>query len=281
MSTAYTTSMFDKIRGALTVENSQNNKFRDIMKLTPTNTYTVRLLPNLESPEKTFFHFYSYGWESFATGQYVNNISPQTWGEKDPVAEARYSLGKHGTSEEKAKASKVIRSEKWLANVFVVSDPTNSENEGKVKILRFGKQLYKIIMEAIEGEDSDEFGSRIFDLTNNGCNLKIKCEKQGEYPTYVSSRFASSSKLVGAPKDVEQLYEQVNDLETVFPVKSYDDLKGVLNEHFYCSNSTSEPSPVDTVPTGDSVSSSEPDVSLKDVDPLDDDKVKELLEGLE
>jgi hypothetical protein len=68
-------------------------------------------------------------------------------------------------------------------------------------MLRFGKQIHKIVMEAVEGDDSDEFGARIFDLSENGCNFKVKAERQGEYPTYVSSRFASPSKLKGLTKD--------------------------------------------------------------------------------
>tara|TARA_Y100000310_G_C20567756_1_gene756401 strand:+ start:327 stop:1148 length:822 start_codon:yes stop_codon:yes gene_type:complete len=273
--------MFDRIKGALAKSSSQNNnKYRDILKLSVGNIYTVRLIPNIQEPEKTFFHYYTYAWESFATGQYISNVSPQTWGDKDPVAETRYSLSKHGTDEEKEKASKVMRRENWLANIYVVKDPSNPENDGQVKLLRFGKQLHKIIMEAVEGDDSDEFGARIFDLSENGCNFKIKCEKQGDFPTYVSSRFASPSKISKLSKaDAEEVYEKTVDLESVFPVKTYDELKGVLAEHFFCTgNSTDnvwspEPESKSDTPNKED--------SLDDVDPLDDDKVKELLDGLE
>ncbi|NDB28524.1 hypothetical protein EB151_03115 [archaeon] len=150
------------------------------------NTYSVRLLPNVKAPNKTLFHYYSHGWNSLATGQYVSAISPSTWGERDPIDEAKFRLSKNGSEQEKEDSKLLTRRENWLINVYVVSDPTNAENNGQVKILRFGKQLHKIIMSAIEGEDADEFGHRVFDLSSEGCSLKIKIEEQGGYPTYDS-----------------------------------------------------------------------------------------------
>ena len=282
----YTTSMFDKIKSAMAKSDSPQGKYRDIMKFEPGNVYTVRIVPNLENPEKTFFRYYTYAWESFSTGQYISNVSPQTWGKKDPVAETRYSLGKHGTPEEQEKASKVIRREQMLANIYVINDPSNPENEGQVKLLRFGKQLNKIIMEAIEGDDSDEFGERIFDLSENGCNLKIKCERQGDFPTYVSSRFASPSKIKGMTSDnMKEVHLKVTDLESVFPVKSYEELQQVLNEHFHCRDNTVDnawnPEDGNEQDVNENSSGEGAHDKSGNVDPLDDDKVKELLEGLD
>lgn len=280
MSTAtISNDMFAQIKGALTQSSNNNSKFREILKLEVGNVYTVRLVPNMSDPAKTFFHYYTYAWNSFATGQFISNVSPQTWGERDPIAEARYTLSKHGTDEEKAKAQKVLRRENWLANVYVVSDPTNRENEGQVKLLRFGKQLYKIIMDAIEGDDADEFGLKIFDLSPKGCNLKIKVERQGDYPTYVSSRFATPSKLGLDDEGVQSVLDGAHDLESVNPVKSYDDLKKVLDEHFHCKSASEEDDVWTPEPAADT--KTETEANLDDVDPLDDDKVKKLLEGLD
>jgi|TARA_R110002050_G_scaffold163180_1_gene293137 hypothetical protein len=286
--------MFSQIASALSQDNQQSNtKYKDILKLSVGNIYTVRLLPNVTDPSKTFFHYYSHAWESFATGQYMSTVSPQTFGERDPIAEARYSLGKHGSDEEKAKATKIVRRENWLANVYVVNDPSNPDNDGKVKLLRFGKQLYKIIMDAVNGDDAEDFGPRIFDLSKDGCNFKIKCERQGDFPTYVSSRFAPPSKIAGmTTESAEEVCGSINDLESVFTVKSYDDLNKVLDEHFYC-RSTSDPAADSwNTPSAPSSDKAEPapaaapsktkptTESVDDVDPLDDDKVKELLDGL-
>lgn len=232
---SFNTSMFQSIKDALNKnENEGGNKYTEIMKTVPGNTYTVRLLPYTPSPKDTFFHYFNHGWTSFATGQYVQALSPTTFGERDPIAEERFRQFRTGTEEEKEKVKNLKKSEKFLVNVYVVEDQSNPDNNGKVKILRYGKQLHKIIMEAIEGEDAEEFGPKIFDLSNEGVNFKIKCETQGEFPTYVSSRFTATGKLNLDKKKQDAILESVHDLTKVFPLKSYDELQQMLDEHYHC-----------------------------------------------
>ncbi len=231
---AFNMSMFESIKGALASSSEGKSKFSEIMQTKPGNTYTVRLLPDGKSPVDTFFHYYNMGWNSFATGQYVQALSPQTFGERCPINEERFRLSRTGSDEEKEKASALRRTEKWLVNVYVVDDPTNPENNGKVKMLRYGKQIHKIITEAIEGEDAAEFGARIFDLSDEGVSFKVKCEQQGDYPTYVSSRFTSAGKLNLAEEQQNEIYGQTHTLKETFPIKSTDELTVMLNEHFHC-----------------------------------------------
>ena len=232
----FTTSMFESIKGALTKNNSEGgvSKIKDYLRTEVGNTYTVRLLPNVKDPSKTFFHYYSYGWNSLTTGQLVTAISPTTWNQRDPIAEERFRILRNGTEAEKTKALAIKRRENWMVNVYVINDPVNAENNNKVKIVRFGRQLHKIIMDAIEGEEAAELGPRIFDLSPKGCNLKIKVEKQGDYPTYVSSKFAIPKEIEGIDEDsYKKIYNSAFDLESYVSVKSYDDLKVLLDTHYH------------------------------------------------
>ena len=78
-------------------------------------------------------------------------------------------------------------------------------------------------------------GARIFDLGPNGVNLKIKVEKQGDYPSYVSSKFSMPTAIADLDDTkASKIYESVFELDKVFPAKSYDELKAMLNEHYYC-----------------------------------------------
>tara|TARA_R100000005_G_C4980307_1_gene190256 strand:- start:479 stop:1324 length:846 start_codon:yes stop_codon:yes gene_type:complete len=232
---AFNSSMFQSIKDALVSDTQKSNtSYNEIMSCRPGNTYTVRLLPYGPDPAKTFFHYYNHGWTSFATGQYVQALSPQTFGERDPIAEERYKVLRTGNQEEKEKMQAVKRLEKWLVNVYVIDDPTNPDNNGKVKMLRYGKQLHKIVTEAIEGEDAEEFGPRIFDLGPDGASLKIKVEDQGGYPTYVSSRFTTVGALELSEDEQKDICDNVFKLDEVFTLKSTDDLKAMLNEHYYC-----------------------------------------------
>ena len=234
MTNTINSSIFQSIKSAL-AQDTNSGGAGNILKTEVGNTYTVRLLPTSKDPKKTFFHYFQHGWTSFATGQYVGALSPQTFGERDPISEERFRVLRTGTDAEKEKIKSIGRAEKWLVNVYVVNDPVNAENNGQVKILRYGKQLQKIILDAIEGEDADELGERIFDLGPNGVNLKIKVEKQGDYPSYVSSKFSMPSAISDITDDkVKKIYDSVYELEKVFPVRSYDELKAMLNEHYYC-----------------------------------------------
>ena len=91
-----TTSMFASIKDALAKPAQGSSTTSNIMRLKTGNTYVLRLVPNAKEPSKTFFHYYTHAWESFSTGQFMSMVSPTTWGGKDPIAETRYSLYKHG-----------------------------------------------------------------------------------------------------------------------------------------------------------------------------------------
>ena len=276
----FNTSMFQSIKDALATSDSKGSaKFNEIMPTKSGNTYTVRLLPFAKDPSKTFFHYYNHGWTSYATGQYVQTLSPQTFGERDPIAEERFKVLRTGSEEEKEKMSAVRRLEKWLVNVYVVDDPTNPDNNGNVKILRYGKQLHKIITEAIEGEDAEEFGPRIFDLGSEGVNFKIKVEQQGDYPTYVSSRFTSAGKIDLSEDEQKGIYENAFDLSEVFTLKSYDELKQMLNEHYYCRTEEEETTPVASAPVPVVETPTEPEPAVVSNDTVEED-IDELLKDL-
>jgi hypothetical protein len=248
MTTSYTTSMFEKIKESLN-KKTEGSGFKDVLKFAPDNTYLVRLLPNVHDPKNTIFGYTTFGWTSRATGQYISVVSPMSFGERCPVNEMRYKLYQ-GSEHEKNLAKLVKRNNQWLVNCYVVSNPTTPATEGKVKIIRFGKQLHKIITDAISGDDSEDFGSSIFDLSDQGNNLRIKVEKnEGGYATYISSKFVKSSAIPGLPENVESIYNESIDLSKIVIVKTYDEIKEILDAHLLKGESTatsSQPEPVQT-----------------------------------
>lgn len=229
----YTSTLFESLKDSLSAKTNTESSFKDFLKCEPDKTYIVRLLPNLEDNSKTRFHYWQHIFDSCVTGKKISILCPNTYGEKCPIDEYRSKVWA-SKNEKLIEQSKPLRkTEKWLYNVYVISDPTNPENNGKVKILNSGTQLQKIIQSAIDGDDSQEFGFRIFDLSENGCNLRIKVEKnEGGYPTYVSSRFMSPSKIEGID-DIDSVYEAVKPLDSFFQRKSYDEIKKLMDVHFF------------------------------------------------
>lgn len=229
----YTANLFESIKEALNKKNSGSDSgFRDFMKLEIGKTYIVRLIPNLANPERTLFHYYHHLWNSNVTNELVSVLCPTTVGERCPIDEYRSKIYKSQDKSEIERIKPIKRNENWLVNVYVIKDPTNPENERQTKILRYGKQLDKIITEAISGDDAKDFGAKIFDLSENGCNLRIKVEEnEGGYPTYVSSKFIPSSPIDGDP-DIDEIYNSIKSLDTIFDHKSYEEVNKLLKVHF-------------------------------------------------
>lgn len=271
----FTSTIFQSIKDALAkteTSSGGNLLYKEILKFKAGNTYVLRLLPNLKEPSNTFYHFFTHGWNSFATGQYVSALSLQTIGQADPIGRERYRLSKFGTDEEKRKANSVKWQEQWYVNVYVVDDPVNPENNGTVKIFRFGKKLNKLIESAIHGDDSDEFGSKVFDLSSGGVNLKLKVEKQGEYIAYDSSRFTSPVDLGLSEEKQKEIYESLHDLKSVNSLKTEEELMDMWKTHFLCEVATTSSEPKKTLIQEDSTNSSEE---------VTDEMVADLLKGLE
>jgi len=282
-----TKSMFESIRDAL-ASSDDKSASTNILRTEPGNTYTVRILPYSVDPKNTFFHYFQHGWNSFATGQYVSALSPQTFDERDPIAEYRYKLYR-GNDVDQANASKILRSEKWLVNVYVVNDPVTPDNNGKVMVLRYGKQLHKVITSAINGEDSADLGARVFDLSPEGVNFKIIVDKQGEYPTYVSSKFSFPTEIKGLEESkFADIYKSATELATIFKFKSYDELKQMVSEHILCKDADSERS--ESLPGQLTANTTAADImnkpavvteQAKPVTVSDDAEIQDLLAGLD
>lgn len=232
-------SMFEQIKQSLSSSDKKegNGLYKEILKFQPGNTYQVRLVPNPNSPKDTVFHYYNHGWNSNATGKFVTALCPTTFGDTCPIDAYYLKTYRTGTESEKEAAKALSRKEGWMVNVYVVSDPSNPENEGKVKILRYGKELAKIIESALSGDDSDEFGvEKVFDV-ENGSTLRIKCENRtgarggkAQYVTYASSKFLSPSKI---EVDVEEVLGQVHDLKAVNKQTTPAEMQRLLDEHFF------------------------------------------------
>ena len=235
--------MFDQIKQSLSSSDKKeggNGLYKEILKFSAGNTYQVRLVPNPNSPKETIFHYYNHGWNSNATGKYVTALCPTTFGESCPIDAYYLKTYRTGTESEKEQARVLSRKEAWMVNVYVVSDPENPENDGKVKILRYGKELAKIIESALEGDDAQEFGvEKVFDVAN-GSTLRIKCESRTgsnrgakQMVTYASSKFLAPSKVELTDAQLEEAHNSVHDLKAVNKQTTPAEMQRLLDEHFF------------------------------------------------
>jgi len=243
MKTAFNTNMFESIKTALEAAKSKSSggNFKNILSIAAPQTYLVRLLPNVKNPSETFFHYYHHGWNSVSTGQYAGITSPSTFGERDIISELYFKILRNGSEDEQERAkANLRRKENWFVNVLVVNDPKNPDNNGTVKVLRYGKQINTVIEAAISGDDAQEFGAKIFDLSPAGCNLRIKAElvsdKPGapKYPKYTASKFLAPSAIEGLTDDkIAEIYDSIFDLSQFVEHKTAVEIQEFINTHYY------------------------------------------------
>jgi len=280
----YSNNLFESIKDAFNKKtNGENAAYKDFLKLEAGNTYVVRLVPNIKNPDRTIFHYFHHIWKSIHNGQYVSVLCPNTYGESCPIDEYRSKIyaTKNESLIEKTKPLK--RNENWLCNAYVIKDPTNPENQGALKVLRFGKQLFEVISSAISGDDSEEFGAKIFDLSENGCSLRIKVEtNEGGYPKYTASRFMTPCAVEGL-ENLEEVYEAAKELDAVFESKSKKEIQDLLNLHFLGKDREEEKNTVvekeeeiDVPITSQTETYIERDATISD----SDDKIQDILKDL-
>jgi hypothetical protein len=165
-------------------------------------------------------------------GWYIEN-SLTTLGQKDPVSEYNSQLWNSGIEANKEIARKQKRRLSYYANIYVVEDPKNPENEGKVFLYKFGKKIFDKINESMNPQFEDEKAVNPFDLWA-GANFKLKIRKVEGYQNYDKSEFESPSILGGFDDDkLESIWKKEYSLkEFLLPenFKSYDELKARLDK---------------------------------------------------
>ena len=194
------------------------------------NGYAViRFLPAPDGEDLPFVKLYSHAFQG-PGGWYIEN-SLTTLGGKDPVSEYNTQLWNNGTDSGKETARKQKRKLTYTSNIYVVKDPANPENEGKVFLFKYGKKIFDKLTAAMQPEFEDEEAIDPFDFWQ-GANFKLKAKNVAGYRNYDSSEFAAQSPLLDDDDALEALWKKELSLaEIVAPeqFKSYDDLKRRLN----------------------------------------------------
>ena len=190
------------------------------------NGYAVlRFLPAPEGEDIPWVKVYSHAFQG-PGGWYIEN-SLTTTGGKDPVSEYNRELWNSGNESDKDVVRRQKRKLSYYANIYVVKDPTNPQNEGGVFLYKFGKKIFDKVMEAMQPEFEDETPINPFDFWQ-GANFKLKIVKKDGFWNYDKSEFDSSTPLLNDDDALEALWKKQHSL-TAFTAadqfKTYDELK--------------------------------------------------------
>lgn len=238
-----------------------------ILKLKIGATYRIRLLLNGKKtvdgkvPEQRLA-FNEIGWQSESNGKFIfagrdprdikikDDIYAKTsWEEYNKAKEAgeakapnaRYKklMGRRrelinayleyveGDDEQKAKVGTVV----------VVKFPAQQKKDAKTGQLVPSSDFLSALEDGLHGSDKDEVGTKNAFLrpdTKENCVFEIKVIEKDKYPNY-KCKFKSLSKHgLTAEQIKKMIFEDAHDLREFVPeVKSQEELKKIIDEHYY------------------------------------------------
>ena len=194
------------------------------------NGYAViRFLPAPGGEDLPWVRMFNHGFQG-PGGWYIEN-SLTTIGKKDPVSEHNTMLWNSGIESNKDIVRKQKRRLNYIANIYVVSDPSAPENEGKVFLYKFGKKIFDKINDMMNPQFQDEQPVNPFDLWE-GANFKLKIRQVEGYRNYDKSEFDRAEPLLDDDDELESIWKSEHSLQEFLSpsnFKSYEELQAKLN----------------------------------------------------
>ena len=266
----------DKLLGAAEVENKPQEKksyvderiWKPVMDKSGNGFAGIRFLPAVKGEDLPWAKVWNHAFQG-PTGQWYIENSLTTLGQNDPVSEMNSAYWNSGVESDKEIARRQKRKLQYFANILVIKDGANPQNEGKVFLYRFGKKIFDKCMEAMQPAFEDETPVNPFDFWE-GADFKLKIRKVDGYWNYDKSEFDSPSPLFDDDEKLEEVWKKQYSLaEFTAPsnFKSYDELKTRLDTVLAGTTKTGnvvnlmEDEPVETV-TVDSKEESAPTVEV-------------------
>lgn len=197
----------------------------------------IRILPSIRAGELPWAEQWSYAIHG-PKGWYIET-SRRTINQPDPMAEyiAEKWRNAHTDADKAALRSAGLTKARhtYIANILVISDPDHPENNGKVKLWRFGQKIYEMITDKAKPDPFDETkgGVNVTDW-DTGCNFKMLVHTIDKFPRYDKCSFDVSSPVC-SDEQIVRIADQMYDLsEFTDPnkIKSYDELKDRVNRVF-------------------------------------------------
>lgn len=229
------TSQFDKLaKAAEQVSSAGKQSKSDERYWKPTvdkagnGSAIIRFLPAPQGEDVPFVRYWDHGFQG-PGGWYIEK-SLTSIGEDDPVSEYNSKLWNSGIESDKEIARKQKRRLHYVANIYVVSDPGNPSNEGKVFLYEFGKKIFDKINDLMHPQFEDEDAVNPFDFWE-GSNFRLRIRQVEGYRNYDKSAFDSPGSLLDDDEDLEKIWQSQYPLAEILDrsnFKSYQELQTKL-----------------------------------------------------
>lgn len=188
----------------------------------------IRFLPAPNNEDVPFVRVFDHGFQG--PGGWFIEKSLTTLGQNDPVSEYNTTLWNSGVESNKDQARKQKRRLSFVSNIYVLKDPSNPHNEGKVFLYKYGKKIFDKLNDMMNPEFDDESAVNPFDLWE-GASFRLKMRNVEGFRNYDKSEFDSPGPLFDDDAKLEEVWKSEHSLqEQIDPsqFKSYDELKSRL-----------------------------------------------------
>lgn len=238
------TSSFEKLNSELNKLNEKSQSSNDDRFWSPTvgkdgNGYAViRFLPAPSGEDVPFIRRWDHGFKGVG-GWYIN-MSLNTIGKDDPVSDLNRKLWAQGEGSEGRRivsghgkdqpGSK--RRLHYISNIYIVDDPDHPENNGKVKLYKYGMKIFDKLNDLMSPKFKDETPTNPFDLWE-GATFKIKIRNVEGYRNYDKSEFMAPAPLLDDDAKLEEIWKSEYSLQEFLDpknFKSYEELERQLTK---------------------------------------------------
>lgn len=229
-----------KINQPAGYQNDDDRFWRPELDKSGNGMALVRFLPAPDGEDLPWARSWNHGFQG-PGGWYIEN-SLTTLGQKDPVSEYNSQLWNSGIEANKEIARKQKRRLTYVSNVLVIKDPANPQNEGQVRLYKYGKKIWDKINDQMNPEFEDETPLNPFDLWE-GANFKLKIRKVDGFSNYDKSEFEASTPVNDEDSKMEELWKTEHSLsEFTDPknFKTYSELKEKLDRVLGITTGTAE-----------------------------------------
>jgi hypothetical protein len=190
----------------------------------------IRFLPAPGGEDMPFVRLWDHGFQGPTGLWYIEN-SLTTLGKDDPVSELNSKLWNTGVDADKEQARKQKRRLHYIANVYVIKDSGNPDNDGKVFLFKFGKKIFDKLNDLMNPQFEDEKPINPFDLWE-GASFRLKIRQFEGYANYDKSEFDGPAPLFEDDEKLERVWKEEHSLQEIINekhFKPYAELKAKLH----------------------------------------------------
>lgn len=190
----------------------------------------IRFLPPPEGESKPIIRYWDHGFQG-PGGWYIEK-SLTSLGQPDPCSELNAKLWSSGIESDKDQVRKQKRKLHFISNIYIIRDPANPENEGKVFLFKYGKKIFDKINDVMNPSFDGDEKIVPFDFWE-GANFRLRIRNYEGYRNYDKSDFEDRSPLSKDDSELERIWKMQYPLEQFLDpskFKTYDELKARLNK---------------------------------------------------